>query len=138
MLCFAKIAGDYFYNSEKPSIVHRRPVEWLSTTIKRDEMSEALRNSTGAIGTISDISKHAEEIEQFIKGESPILISSKDKDIENSSYETDDNEISESLSINSDIELNATFKKFMQIYKSFSIKFKIHTALLITTVFVKN
>ena len=48
-------------------------------------MSEALRNSTGAIGTISDISKHAEEIEQFIKGESPILISSKDKDIENPS-----------------------------------------------------
>ena len=37
---------------------------------------------------------------------------SKDKDIENSSYETDDDEISESLSINSDIELNATFKKF--------------------------
>ena len=81
----AKITGDYFYNPEKPSIVHRRPVEWLSTTIKRDEMSEALRNSTGAIGTISDISKHADEIEQFIKGESPISISSKDKDIENPS-----------------------------------------------------
>ena len=72
----AKITGDYFYNPEKPSIVHRRPVEWLSITIKRDEMSEALRNSTGAIGTISDISKHADEIEQFIKGESCLLYTS--------------------------------------------------------------
>ena len=81
----AKINGGYFYNSEKPSIVHRRPVEWLSTTIKRDEMSEALRNSTGAIGTVSDISKHADEIEGFVKGVSPIAITSSDKDIENPS-----------------------------------------------------
>jgi len=81
----AKINGEYFYNSEKPSIVHRRPVDWLATTIKRDDMSEALRNSTGAIGTISDISKHVDEIEGFIKTVSPISISSSDKDIENPS-----------------------------------------------------
>jgi restriction system protein len=48
-------------------------------------MSEALRNSTGAIGTVSDISKHADEIEGFVKGVSPIAITSSDKDIENPS-----------------------------------------------------
>jgi len=80
-----KIIGKYFYNSEKPSIVHRRPVEWFPITIKRDEMSEVLRYSTGSIGTISDISKHAEEIERFIKGIGPISITSSDKEIENPS-----------------------------------------------------
>ena len=79
----AKIKGEYFFNAEKPSIVHRRPVEWLPVTISRDEMSEALRNSTGSIGTISNISKHADEIENFIKGVSPVSISSTDKEIEN-------------------------------------------------------
>ena len=78
-----KIKGEYFFNAEKPSIVHRRPVEWLPVTISRDEMSEALRNSTGSIGTISNISKHADEIENFIKGVSPVSISSTDKEIEN-------------------------------------------------------
>lgn len=81
----AKVTGDYFYNSEKPSIVHRRGVEWLKINIERDEMTEALRNSAGAIGTISDISKHAQEIESFIKETAPISISSSDKDIENPS-----------------------------------------------------
>ena len=81
----AKITGEYFFNPDKPSIVHIIPVEWLSTIIKRDEMSEGLRNSTGAIGTISDISKHADEIEQFIGGESPVSITSTDKNIVNPS-----------------------------------------------------
>ena len=48
-------------------------------------MSEGLRNSSGAIGTVSDISKHGNEIESFIKGVSPIEILSSDKDIENPS-----------------------------------------------------
>ena len=81
----AKISGGYYFNSEKPSIVHRRPVEWIPVTISRDEMSEALRNSTGSIGTVSNISKHADEIENFIKGVSPVSISSTDKEIENPS-----------------------------------------------------
>jgi len=45
--------------------------------IERSEMSESLRNSTGSIGTVSQISKHREEIEGLIKGNllKPVLIS---------------------------------------------------------------
>ncbi len=57
----------------------------MPVTISRDEMSETLRNSAGSVGTISNISKHADEIENFIKGVSPITISSSNEEIENPS-----------------------------------------------------
>jgi restriction system protein len=93
----AKIKGKYFFNAEKPSIVHRRPVEWLPVTISRDEMSETLRNSAGSVGTISNISKHADEIENFIKGVSPVSISSTDKEIENPSMFVMENHLEDFL-----------------------------------------
>jgi len=45
--------------------------------IDRSEMSDSLKNSTGSIGTVSQISKYREELEGLIKGEAPkpVLIS---------------------------------------------------------------
>jgi restriction system protein len=80
-----KISGDYFYDATIPSLLHRRSVEWLPVSISRDEMSQELKNSTGSIGTVSDISKYSSEIDKFIEGESPIKISSTDSEIENPS-----------------------------------------------------
>ena len=80
-----KISGDYFYDASIPSLLHRRSVEWLPVSISRDEMSQELKNSTGSIGTVSDISKYSSEIDKFIEGESPIKISSTDSEIENPS-----------------------------------------------------
>lgn len=60
-----EVSGDYFYVDGEP-FPHRRPVRWLSQTIQRADMSEALRNSTGSIGTVSTITKYAAEIEQLI------------------------------------------------------------------------
>jgi len=56
---------------------HQRQVHWLDETIDRSEMSEALRRSTGSIGTVSQISKYREELNGLIKGEAPkpVLIS---------------------------------------------------------------
>lgn len=56
---------------------HQRQVQWLDETIDRSEMSEALRRSTGSIGTVSQISKYREELNGLIKGEAPkpVLIS---------------------------------------------------------------
>jgi len=56
---------------------HQRQVHWSDEMIERSEMSESLRNSTGSIGTVSQISKHREEIEGLIKGNllKPVLIS---------------------------------------------------------------
>ena len=49
-----EVAGDYFY-AGGDILPHRRKVIWLNTTIDRNAMSEALRRSTGSIGTVSDI-----------------------------------------------------------------------------------
>lgn len=57
---------------------HQRQVHWLDDMIDRSDMSDALRNSTGSIGTVCQISKYRDELEGLIKGEVPksILFSS--------------------------------------------------------------
>lgn len=70
-----EVTGDYYYTPGEP-LPHRRTVRWLDSTISRAEMSEALRNSTGSIGTISTISQYESEIEKLIGGvNTPLLIS---------------------------------------------------------------
>ena len=64
---------------------HRRTVKWYPNTIERSAMSDALRHSTGSIGTVSDITKHAEEIESLIGGIKPPTIVSTDETIEDPS-----------------------------------------------------
>jgi restriction system protein len=59
------VAGEYRYASGQV-LPHRRQVSWLPVTIARAAMGEALRNSTGSIGTVSTISEHYLEIEQFL------------------------------------------------------------------------
>ncbi len=70
-----EVTGGYYYEAGK-ILPHRRPVRWLNVAINRSEMSEALRNSTGAIGTASNITKHSEELVKLIGGVcAPTLIS---------------------------------------------------------------
>ncbi|PKP33299.1 MAG: DUF91 domain-containing protein [Bacteroidetes bacterium HGW-Bacteroidetes-16] len=75
---FGEIGSDYYY---KPGEIlpHRRDVAWHSHTIERSEMSPELQRSSGSIGTVSNITKYAEEIESLI-GNQPIqtLISTDD------------------------------------------------------------
>jgi len=54
-----EVLGDYYY-AEGQILPHRRKVRWLDGSIDRAAMSEALRNSTGSIGTVSNISAHRE------------------------------------------------------------------------------
>jgi len=65
-----EIAGGYTY-APGEIMPHRRPVRWLEQTISSDDMSEGLRKSCYATGTVSTISKHAEEIEQLLQGAPP-------------------------------------------------------------------
>jgi restriction system protein len=76
-----EINGDYRY---QPGGVlpHRRSVRWLSQTIDRNDMSLALKNSTGSIGTVSDISGYRDEIEKFVGGASAPMIVSTDESVE--------------------------------------------------------
>ena len=62
-----EVTGDYFYAPGQP-LPHRRPVKWLSQTIERADMSEALRNSTGSIGPVSQITQYADELEKLLSG----------------------------------------------------------------------
>ena len=60
-----EVLGGYTY-APGQVLPHRRPVKWLPLTIARAAMSEALRNSTGFTGTVSTITEHHQEIEQFL------------------------------------------------------------------------
>lgn len=74
------------YNYQKDEVLpHRRGVSWLPRKIERSQMSEALQNSTGSIGTVSDISRYAEEIEKLIAGDRPPTIIATDDTIEDPS-----------------------------------------------------
>ena len=77
-----EVASDYFYVPGQP-LPHRRSVNWLAQTILRDDMSDALKNSTGSIGTVSTITPHAVEIEKLlgVQPNDPVLVAS-DPDVE--------------------------------------------------------
>lgn len=79
-----EIESDYYY---KPNEIlpHRRSVRWYPIAIERSAMSQDLQNSAGSIGTVSDISKYAEEIENLIGGKRPPTIISTDTTVEDPS-----------------------------------------------------
>ncbi len=76
-----EVTGDY-YHAPGQILQHRRPVHWFEKTIARSEMSEALRNSSGSIGTVSDITKYSEELERLVGGETKPTLISTDETIE--------------------------------------------------------
>lgn len=79
-----EINGGYYYHAGE-ILPHRRNVQWYSNTIARSEMSEALQFSSGSIGTVSTISKYADEIERITKGEKPNYLIASDPDVEDPS-----------------------------------------------------
>lgn len=60
-----EVQGNYHY-APGQVLPHRRPVKWLPMVIDRAAMSEALRNSTGSLLTVANISDYHQEIEQFL------------------------------------------------------------------------
>lgn len=76
-----EITSDYTYKKGEV-LPHRRNVRWFSNLLKRTEMSQSLQNSTGSIGTVSNVSKYAEEIERLISGDRPPDIIATDETIE--------------------------------------------------------
>lgn len=76
-----EVQGDYFYQ-QGAILPHRRSVKWYPVLISRSTMSEALRNSAGAIATYCDITKYAEEIESLIGGHKPPVLISTDETVE--------------------------------------------------------
>jgi len=79
-----EVTGDYEYHAGQ-NLPHQRPVRWFTKTINVEEMSDSLRKSAGSIGTVSDVSKYAEEIESLMSGSRPASITTTDETIEDPS-----------------------------------------------------
>ncbi|MGJ7575772.1 endonuclease NucS domain-containing protein [Variovorax sp. RB2P76] len=60
-----EVQGGYRY-APGQVLPHRRNVHWLPIAIDRAAMSEALRNSTGSLLTVANITDYHQEIEQFL------------------------------------------------------------------------
>lgn len=76
-----EVLDSYSYHSGQ-TLPHRRTVKWYTTLLERSAMSDQLKNSTGSIGTVSDITKYAEEIERLISGNRPPTLISTDQTVE--------------------------------------------------------
>ena len=79
-----EVTGDYTYVPGE-ALVHRRAVRWLPQLIDKTDMSDALKNSAGSIGTVSDISGYREELENLLAGGKLPPIISTDPEIEDPS-----------------------------------------------------
>ncbi len=66
-----KVISDYYY-VPSGELSHRRKVEWFEQTLPRELMSQELKNSSGSVGTVSNITKYSEELKILIQGKEPI------------------------------------------------------------------
>lgn len=78
-----EVESEYLYVPSS-ALPHQRKVNWFAA-INRSDMSEALKRSAGSYGTVSNISKHAEELNNLIAGEIPEVLSHTDISIEDPS-----------------------------------------------------
>jgi restriction system protein len=62
---FGEVTGDYLFVLGE-ALPHRRPVRWLNIVVNRESMSDSLRNSAGAPGTVRNLTKFAEELQKFV------------------------------------------------------------------------
>jgi restriction system protein len=82
-----EVSSDYLYAPGK-TLPHRRLVNWFAGTIARSDMSVELKNSSGSIGTVSNISRYASELEALLIGQKPTQnpgIYSTDENVEDPS-----------------------------------------------------
>lgn len=79
-----EVTSDYMY---VPGDIfpHRRQVHWHDVSVERARMSDALKGSTGSIGTVSNVTKHREEIERLIGAISVPTLISTDQTVEDAS-----------------------------------------------------
>lgn len=66
-----KVISDYYY-VPSGELSHRRKVEWFEQTLPRELMSQELKNSSGSVGTVSNITKYAEELKVLVQGKEPV------------------------------------------------------------------
>lgn len=76
-----EVASDYYYQAGGP-LQHRRKVNWYEGRLLKDDMSQPLKNSASSIGTVSNLTKYAEELETLIDGKQPPALLHQSEDVE--------------------------------------------------------
>jgi len=74
-IMIGRVISKYHYE-EGQELPHRIDVDWLSKKVSLDDLSTALRNSMGALGSLAEMTKHRIEIQKHIlklKGGKEIL-----------------------------------------------------------------
>jgi len=79
-----EVTAEYNYQPQT-NLPHRRNVRWYPVLIERSVMTQELKNSTGATGTVANISQYANEIECLIGNNKPPVLLSTDSTIEDPS-----------------------------------------------------
>lgn len=79
-----EVTGPYEFHSGH-ELPHRRPVTWYPDTIARESMSDALKNSSGGITTVINLTKYSPEIESLLEGKTLSVITTNDETIEDPS-----------------------------------------------------
>lgn len=79
-----EVISEYSYHPGQ-TLPHRRSVKWYTQQIQRADMSKPLQSSTGFTGTVSNITKYTEELEQLLDGNIPSQIIATDTTIEDPS-----------------------------------------------------
>ncbi len=80
-----EVNSDYYFEKNAEFFPQRRKVRWYDAIIERSNMSDSLRHSAGSIGTVSNVTKYAEEIELLIAGQRPHQLISTDELVEDPS-----------------------------------------------------
>ncbi len=79
-----EVASDYYFAAGE-ILPQRRKINWFPNRLAKSDMSEALLNSMGSIGTVSDVSQYAEEIERLIGRDVPPTVIATSEVIEDPS-----------------------------------------------------
>lgn len=79
-----EVVGGYSYRQSEV-LPHRRPVRWRPEVILKTDMSPALKNSAGSIGTVSNLTRYRDEIERLIQGQAPPSLVATDETVEDPS-----------------------------------------------------
>ncbi len=76
-----EVVSDYYYQASG-DLSHRRKIHWFEKLLAREEMSQALKNSAGSIGTVSNLSRYADELENLIGGRQAPALQHSDSSVE--------------------------------------------------------
>jgi restriction system protein len=79
-----EVVSDYQY-APGLNLPHRRKVQWYKKSLSREAMSTSLKNSAGSIGTVSNITKYADELTSLLDGKQPPTLTHTDDAVEDPS-----------------------------------------------------